>query len=87
MPQCCSSTICIAYLQLLLSRSLLPYFPPSQSHGLWLHVDAAYAGSACICPEHQHHLEGLPGCQSFAFNAHKWLLTNFDCCCMFVQVG
>ena len=45
----------------------------------WLHVDAAYAGSALICPEHQWMLRGIEHADSFCFNPHKWLLTNFDC--------
>ncbi|HEX8702106.1 MAG TPA: pyridoxal-dependent decarboxylase [Myxococcaceae bacterium] len=47
--------------------------------GGWLHVDAAWAGAALICPEHRSVGEGLEGVDSFAFNPHKWLLTNFDC--------
>jgi len=47
--------------------------------GGWLHVDAAWAGSALVCPEHRAMLEGLEAVDSFAFNPHKWLLTNFDC--------
>jgi aromatic-L-amino-acid/L-tryptophan decarboxylase len=47
--------------------------------GGWLHVDAAWAGSALVCPEHRAMLEGMEAADSFAFNPHKWLLTNFDC--------
>lgn len=47
--------------------------------GGWLHVDAAWAGSAAVCPEHQRLLDGLEGADSYTFNPHKWLLTNFDC--------
>ncbi len=47
--------------------------------GAWLHVDAAWAGSAAVCPEHRHLLEGLDRADSYCFNPHKWLLTNFDC--------
>jgi aromatic-L-amino-acid decarboxylase len=47
--------------------------------GGWLHVDAAWAGSALVCPEHRAMLEGMEAVDSFAFNPHKWLLTNFDC--------
>ncbi|WP_257458330.1 pyridoxal-dependent decarboxylase [Archangium lipolyticum] len=47
--------------------------------GGWLHVDAAWAGSALVCPEHRDMLRGLEDVDSFAFNPHKWLLTNFDC--------
>ena len=54
-------------------------------HGAWLHVDAAYAGSAAICPEHRAMLDGVDGADSFVFNPHKWLLTNFDCSAYFVR--
>jgi aromatic-L-amino-acid decarboxylase len=47
--------------------------------GGWLHVDAAWAGAALVCPEHRGLLAGLEAADSFAFNPHKWLLTNFDC--------
>lgn len=45
---------------------------------VWTHVDAAYAGSALVCEEYQHHAEHFKAFDSFNFNAHKWLLTNFD---------
>lgn len=57
----------------------------SQDHGMWLHVDAAYAGSACICPEYRHCLDGVELADSFNMNAHKWLLTNFDCSALWVK--
>jgi aromatic-L-amino-acid decarboxylase len=57
-----------------------------QDHGMWLHVDAAYAGSACICPEYRHYLDGVELADSFNMNAHKWLLTNFDCSALWVKV-
>ncbi|MBZ4416302.1 pyridoxal-dependent decarboxylase [Myxococcus sp. RHSTA-1-4] len=47
--------------------------------GGWLHVDAAWAGAALVCPEHRGLLNGVEVADSFAFNPHKWLLTNFDC--------
>ncbi|MFP2931944.1 pyridoxal-dependent decarboxylase [Pyxidicoccus sp. 3LG] len=47
--------------------------------GGWLHVDAAWAGAALVCPEHRELLDGVERVDSFAFNPHKWLLTNFDC--------
>jgi len=49
------------------------------THDLWFHVDAAWAGSACICPEYRSLLKGLEYATSYDFNMHKWLLTNFDC--------
>ena len=53
-----------------------------QRENLWLHVDAAYAGSAFICEEDRHYLKGLDLADSFNFNPHKWLLVNFDCSAM-----
>jgi aromatic-L-amino-acid decarboxylase len=47
--------------------------------GLWLHVDAAMAGVAAICPEHRWLNDGVELASSYATNAHKWLFTNFDC--------
>ena len=52
--------------------------------GAWLHVDAAYAGSAAICPEFQFLNAGLERADSYVFNPHKWLLTNFDCSAFWV---
>ncbi len=50
-----------------------------RAHGMWVHVDAAYAGSAFICPELRGHADGLELVDSYTFNPHKWLATNFDC--------
>ena len=47
-------------------------------HKLWLHVDAAYAGSAAILPEYQPMLKGIGRAHSYVVNPHKWLLTNID---------
>ncbi len=53
-------------------------------HGAWLHVDAAHAGSARVCPELRT-LEGdLDQVDSWCFDPHKWLFTNFDCDCLWV---
>jgi aromatic-L-amino-acid decarboxylase len=52
---------------------------------VWLHVDAAMAGSAAICPEFRDLQAGLEGADSYCFNPHKWLLTNFDCTCFYVR--
>ncbi len=54
-------------------------------HGTWLHVDAAYAGSAAILPECRRYFDGVELADSFVFNPHKWLLTNFDCSAYFVR--
>ncbi len=47
--------------------------------GAWLHVDAAYAGAAAVCPEHRWALEGCDRADSLVFNPHKWLFTPMDC--------
>jgi len=49
-----------------------------EKHGLWLHVDAAYAGSAAIVPEMQHYFKGWERADSIVTNPHKWLFTPFD---------
>jgi aromatic-L-amino-acid decarboxylase len=54
-------------------------------HGVWLHVDAAYAGTAAVCPENRWILDGAEYMDSFVFNPHKWMLTNFDCSAYFVK--
>ncbi len=48
-------------------------------HGLWHHVDAAWAGSAMLCEEHRPKQAGAEEADSYTFNPHKWLFTNFDC--------
>ena len=53
-------------------------------YGLWLHVDAAMAGTAGLCPEFRHYFDGLEFADSYCFNPHKWMFTNFDCDCFFV---
>jgi aromatic-L-amino-acid decarboxylase len=54
-------------------------------HGVWLHVDAAYAGVATVCPELRALNDGVAEyADSYATNPHKWLLTNFDCTVMWV---
>ncbi|XP_057669394.1 tyrosine decarboxylase-like [Diorhabda carinulata] len=51
----------------------------------WLHVDAAYAGNAFICPELRIYLKGVEYIDSFNTNPNKWLLTNFDVSCLWVK--
>ena len=48
-------------------------------YGIWLHVDAAMAGPAALCPEFRFINDGLNFADSYTFNPHKWMLTNFDC--------
>jgi aromatic-L-amino-acid decarboxylase len=56
-----------------------------REHGMWLHVDAAMAGSAAVCPEFRYIHEGLELADSYCFNPHKWMFTNFDCTAFFVR--
>lgn len=55
-----------------------------RDENLWLHVDAAMAGSAAVCPEYRHIHNGLELADSYCFNPHKWMFTNFDCDCFYV---
>ena len=50
-----------------------------REYAVWLHVDAAYAGSAAVCPELRWIHDGLEYADSYCFDPHKWLLTGFDC--------
>jgi aromatic-L-amino-acid decarboxylase len=54
-------------------------------HGLWLHVDAAYGGTAALCPENRWILAGAERADSLVLNPHKWMMTNFDCSAYFVR--
>ncbi|HLH55645.1 MAG TPA: pyridoxal-dependent decarboxylase [Verrucomicrobiae bacterium] len=51
---------------------------------LWLHVDGAMFGPAAVCPEFRHLQRGVEAADSYAFNPHKWMFTNFDCDCFYV---
>lgn len=51
---------------------------------LWLHVDAAMSGTAAVCPELRWTHDGLELADSYTFNPHKWMFTNFDCNCFYV---
>ena len=53
-------------------------------HNLWLHVDAAMSGTAMLCPEFRHLQNGIEFADSYNFNPHKWMFTNFDCNCFWV---
>jgi aromatic-L-amino-acid decarboxylase len=53
--------------------------------GTWLHVDAAYAGSAAICPELRPHFAGWERADSIGVNPHKWLATPMDCSALWTR--
>ena len=57
----------------------------SRSTRPWLHVDAALAGTAALCPEFRWINRGVERADSYCFNPHKWMLTNFDCSCLWVR--
>jgi aromatic-L-amino-acid decarboxylase len=56
-----------------------------EKYEIWHHVDAAYAGTALVCPEMRWMAEGSEHADSFVFNPHKWMFTNFDCTAYFVK--
>src|SRR5213075_2447812 len=55
-----------------------------REHNLWLHVDAAMSGTAALCPEFRYTHVGVEHADSYTFNPHKWMFTNFDCDCFYV---
>jgi aromatic-L-amino-acid decarboxylase len=55
-----------------------------RENGLWFHVDAAMSGTAALCPEFRHTHAGVELADSYTFNPHKWMFTNFDCNCFYV---
>ena len=67
------------------SDKLSTLLPVARQERLFIHVDAAWAGSALICPEYRHLIDGVEEADSFVFNPHKWLMTNFDCSAHFVK--
>ncbi|XP_056859340.1 tyrosine decarboxylase 2 isoform X2 [Raphanus sativus] len=64
---------------------LVPLGKIAKSYGIWMHVDAAYAGNACICPEFRKHIDGVENADSFNINAHKWLFANQTCSPLWVK--
>ncbi|KAJ3653322.1 hypothetical protein Zmor_012580 [Zophobas morio] len=59
--------------------------PICKDFGVWLHVDAAYAGAAFCCPEYLPLMKGVEFADSFCFNPHKWMLVNSDCSAMWFK--
>ena len=64
---------------------LAPIGKICRRHDVWFHVDAAFSGTAAILPEKKWMLDGVEHVDSFVFNPHKWMLTNFDCSAYFVK--
>lgn len=57
----------------------------AERHNIWLHVDAAYAGSSAMVPEMRHILDGVERAQSLVINPHKWLYVSVDCSVLFTR--
>lgn len=74
------TTGCCSFDNLLEIGSVCQQFPT-----VWLHVDSAYAGSSFICPELRSTLNGIEYADSINLNTNKWLLTSFDCSCLWVR--
>ncbi len=55
-----------------------------QEAKIWFHVDSAMSGTAALCPEYRYLNDGLDKADSYCFNPHKWMFTNFDCDCFYV---
>ncbi len=58
--------------------------PVCREFGAWLHVDSAMSGTAALCPEFRYIHDGIGYADSYCFNPHKWMFTNFDCDCFYV---
>jgi len=56
-----------------------------KKHDIWYHIDAAYAGTALMLPENKYLIEGISYADTFVFNPHKWMFTNFDCSAYYVK--
>lgn len=65
--------------------NLLEIGPVCRENQIWLHIDAAYAGSALCCPEFRPMMPGIEYADSFNFNLHKWMMVNFDCSAMWFR--
>lgn len=55
-----------------------------RQENIWFHVDGAMSGTAALCPEYRYLHEGMEQADSYCFNPHKWMFTNFDCDCFYV---
>lgn len=75
---------CVGTTSSLALDPVRPIADICRRHGLWLHVDAAMAGTAALCPEFRFIHDGVEDADSYMFNPHKWMFTNFDCTAFFV---
>ncbi len=77
--------LCIGGTGIGASDHLPPLVKIVRKEGLYTHLDAAWAGSAMICPELQPIFQGAGDCDSIVFNPHKWLGAGFDCSVQFLR--
>ena len=63
---------------------IAPVAEIAKNHGMYLHVDAAWAGAAMLCPEFRRHWAGIDGVDSIVINPHKWIGAQFDCSVQFL---
>lgn len=76
--------ICVGGTSIGASDDVAAIIKIAKDEGLYTHVDAAWAGSAMICPEFRHIWAGVDGADSIVFNPHKWLGAQFDCSVQFL---
>ncbi|KAI3812783.1 hypothetical protein L1987_17495 [Smallanthus sonchifolius] len=57
----------------------------ANKNNMWVHIDGAYGGNACICPEYRHFLDGVEKVDSLSLSPHKWLLSYAECCCLWMK--
>lgn len=76
---------CIGGTSIGASDDLAATIAVAKAHGLYTHVDAAWAGSAMLCPEYRHIWAGVEDADSVVFNPHKWLGVQFDCSVQFLK--
>nr|DAD21454.1 TPA_asm: hypothetical protein HUJ06_022917 [Nelumbo nucifera] len=75
----------LCYCQYYIVDPIAPLCAVAKEYGVWVHINAAYAGSACICPKFRYFIDGVEDANSFSLNAHKWFFTTLDCCCLWVK--
>jgi len=76
--------ICVGGTSIGASDNVAEIISIAKEEDLYTHVDAAWAGSAMICPEFRHIWDGVDGADSIVFNPHKWLGAQFDCSVQFL---
>ena len=77
--------VCVGGTSVGASDDIAKISEVAQRHGLYVHVDAAWAGTAMICPEFRHLWAGAETADSIVFNPHKWLGAQFDCSAHFIR--